>query len=68
MSLNEQQIAELKTRLEQERNRLSELLERTSKHLYHRDEPLSADFAELLWICKSVQKVILCLEVDAHFH
>ena len=46
MGLNEEQIAELKSRLEQERDRLTALLERTSKHLYHRDEPLSADFAE----------------------
>ena len=40
------QIAQFKSQLEQEQTRLTELLERTSKHLYHRDEPLSADFAE----------------------
>ena len=32
--------------LQQEKERLEALVERTSKHLYRRDEPYSADFAE----------------------
>ena len=40
------QIEELKASLLKEQSRLEELLERTSKHLYRRDKPYSADFAE----------------------
>ncbi|MBT8148664.1 MAG: hypothetical protein KJO24_01955, partial [Gammaproteobacteria bacterium] len=32
--------------LEAEKQRLESLVERTAKHLYRRDEPYSADFAE----------------------
>ena len=46
MLLTEQQMAKIKSQLEQERSRLIALIERTSKHLYRREEPLSADFAE----------------------
>jgi RNA polymerase-binding transcription factor DksA len=38
-------LAEIRTKLEQEEIRLSNLLQRTHKHL-HRSERLSADFAE----------------------
>ena len=38
-------LAEYKTQLEQEKKRLTELLVRTHNHL-HKDEPVSADFAE----------------------
>ena len=44
--MDQQQVTKFKSQLEQEQQRLSDLLERTSKHLYRRDEPISADFAE----------------------
>lgn len=44
--MNADQIAQLKQQLQQERTRLSELVERTAKHLYRREEPYNQDFAE----------------------
>lgn len=41
-----EQLNQLKQQLQSEQQRLEALLERTSKHLYRRDEPYSADFAE----------------------
>ncbi|MGR8947990.1 MAG: TraR/DksA family transcriptional regulator [Gammaproteobacteria bacterium] len=41
-----QKLAKFKSQLDEQRQRLTELLERTGKHLYRRDEPYSADFAE----------------------
>lgn len=38
-------LSDIKTKLEKEQHRLTNLLQRTHAHL-HRDEPLSADFAE----------------------
>ena len=38
-------LSEFKAQLEQEKKRLTELLARTHAHL-HKDEPVSADFAE----------------------
>lgn len=37
---------QIRQRLEQEQQRLVSLVERTSKNLYRREEPYSADFAE----------------------
>ena len=37
---------QIRSLLEQEKERLESLVERTAKHLYRRDEPYSADFAE----------------------
>jgi len=39
-------VEELRKVLESEQLRLSELLERTDKHLYHRQEPIPAGFSE----------------------
>lgn len=44
--MQQQQISQIEKKLHGEQQRLEELLERTSKHLYRRDEPYSADFAE----------------------
>lgn len=43
--MNEAKLNELKTRLEAEHDRISNLLVRTHAH-FHRKEPLSADFAD----------------------
>ncbi len=40
------ELRELKSLLETEKVRLEELLGRTAKHLYRREEPYNADFAE----------------------
>lgn len=39
-------IEQIRQSLEREQQRLASLVERTGKHLYRRDEPYSADFAE----------------------
>ena len=41
-----EQLQQLEQTLISEQQRLEGLLERTAKHLYRRDEPYSADFAE----------------------
>ena len=41
-----QKIKQLSEQLIEEQQRLLELIERTKKHLYRREEPYSADFAE----------------------
>jgi len=46
MTMNKELIDKLKLELQAEQKRLTGLLERTGKHLYRRDEPYSADFAE----------------------
>ncbi len=44
--MDKQQLKQLRVQLEAEQARLESLIERTEKHLYTRDEPVSADFAE----------------------
>lgn len=39
-------LRQIRQKLATEQQRLSALVERTGKHLYRRDEPYSADFAE----------------------
>lgn len=41
-----QKIKQLSDQLIEEQQRLLDLIERTKKHLYRREEPYSADFAE----------------------
>lgn len=41
-----QKIKQLSEQLIEEQQRLLDLIERTKKHLYRREEPYSADFAE----------------------
>ena len=41
-----QKIKQLSEQLIGEQQRLLDLIERTKKHLYRREEPYSADFAE----------------------
>lgn len=44
--MNPELIERFKQQLNAEQSRLESLLGRTSKHLYRREEPYSADFAE----------------------
>ena len=44
--MDKQLIEQQKQKLLTEKQRLQSLMERTAKHLYKRDEPYSADFAE----------------------
>lgn len=62
--MDEQQLDDIKLSLLTERQRLQQLIERTSKHLYRRDEPYSADFAEQAIEVENNQ-VVEALDQDA---
>lgn len=44
--MEQQKLKKISDQLLEEQQRLLELVERTKKHLYRREEPYSADFAE----------------------
>lgn len=59
-----EELKELKSVLLAEQSRLEELLDRTSKHLYRREEPYNADFAEQAVEVENNQ-VVEALDVNA---
>lgn len=59
-----EELNEIKTLLLAEQNRLEELLDRTAKHLYRREEPYDADFAEQVVEVENNQ-VVETLDVNA---
>ncbi len=64
--MKSKQLDQIKAQLLTEQERLTELLERTSKHLYRRDKPYSADFAEQVVEVENNQ-VVEVLDHEAKF-